>query len=153
MESVQQRKGQGGFTLVELIAVLVVLGVLAAFAIPRFTDLTDQAEARGIASQISGWAAQQFGSDVIAANGNLEELHGADPIGDIGWGSNVCVNLEDGWGGEPAEVLGLDEDFSSFSISDSGPAGDDDVYASFRVNAVSADDNDQTTVTCYVELD
>jgi MSHA pilin protein MshA len=39
------RSKQGGFTLVELITVIVILGVLAAVAMPRFTDLQDQARA------------------------------------------------------------------------------------------------------------
>lgn len=36
---------QRGFTLVELVTVIVILGVLAAVAIPRFTDLQSKARA------------------------------------------------------------------------------------------------------------
>ncbi len=39
----QGLKGQQGFTMIELIMVIVILGILAAFALPRFADLGSQA--------------------------------------------------------------------------------------------------------------
>jgi len=57
---------QGGFTLIELVIIIVVLGILAAVAIPKYTDIS--AEAReasaraalgSLRSGISIWYANQ----------------------------------------------------------------------------------------------
>ena len=41
-------KKQAGFTLIELIMVIVILGVLSAFALPRFADFGTQARTASI---------------------------------------------------------------------------------------------------------
>lgn len=41
-------KKQQGFTLIEIIAVLVILGILAAVAIPKYNDIQKQARAAAL---------------------------------------------------------------------------------------------------------
>jgi MSHA pilin protein MshC len=61
---VLRAKTQRGFTLVELITVIVIVGILAVAAVPRFFD-NDVFQARGTADQVI--AALRYGQKVAIA--------------------------------------------------------------------------------------
>ena len=56
MNSEIKLKKSSGFTLIELVIVVVILGFLAVTAIPKFIDLTDQAKQANIEGMAGGFA-------------------------------------------------------------------------------------------------
>ncbi len=54
MQRVMNTRGRRAFTLVELIAVMVVLAVLAGVAIPKYFDYSDRAKAAALEGALGG---------------------------------------------------------------------------------------------------
>lgn len=67
-QATRAKKRKSGFTLIEVIAVLVLLGILAAIAVPKYIDMADNARNRAIdagVAEMNGREALTWGNNML----------------------------------------------------------------------------------------
>jgi len=67
------RNEQKGFTLIELVVVIVIIGILAAVAVPKFIDLSGEARlatTQGVAGALSSSSVTNYAADI--AKGQIQ---------------------------------------------------------------------------------
>lgn len=106
------RQAQRGFTLIELVIVIVILGILAAAALPRFIDLTTDARiaaVNGLAGSVRAAAALAHaqwlvdGGTSITMEGNTIDIVNGYPAA-----GNDTVN----------DIAAALSDYSGFTLSE-----------------------------------
>lgn len=121
-------KRQGGFTLIELVVVIVILGILAVTAAPRFLNLQDDARnsaLQGLKGAINGAAGITYGKAAIEGK---ETNSSPTKVGDVNTIFGYPTASEDGI---IAALASFKEDWVIVSGSSATTAGNS-IYLTFR---------------------
>jgi len=74
-EQKRRLNGEEGFTLIEIIAVLIVLGILAAVAVPKYMNMTEDAKNKAAVGAVAEGKARvnQYAASYILENGSIPD--------------------------------------------------------------------------------
>lgn len=127
-KSAPRRPQHGGFTLVEMLLVLVILAVLAAIVIPKFSGRSQQAKEAAAKTQIAGFetALNMMEADTGAfpkGSSGLDAL--VSPPGNVqDWkGPYIKEIPADPWGNAYSYAYPGKNNAGSYDLSSPGPDG------------------------------
>lgn len=98
MKNILKRRNKKGFTIVELVIVIGVIGILSAILIPTFVNVTRNAERAALKANLSGAYSSyvsEAGDEVF--DGVYKNSTGATTRIELLSQEKVCLNFDGGW--------------------------------------------------------